>query len=267
MHRMSNEIVYKYLSPDRYEVLESGCIRFTQLNALNDPFEGLPNTIGFKEHVLQQLVPKFVDRYGHAMAPAMQYAASKVTDHYFSQVQDALSHSFALLSLSRTKDNLVMWSHYCASHTGFVVGFDAGSPFFAPGRNGRKYGLREVSYSNTRSEIPSTGLASLANSELEAVNDALFFRKSEHWSYERELRVLDNPYHADKTIKGPCGVDVFLYNFPSSCVREIICGANMDKELVERIARITAINYSDAILRQARVSDTSFQLVYDDNAC
>jgi len=35
-------IVYKYLHPDRIDVLAGGLIRFTQAAALNDPFESTP---------------------------------------------------------------------------------------------------------------------------------------------------------------------------------------------------------------------------------
>src|SRR5437667_11515658 len=31
---------------------------------------------------------------------------------------------WGVLCLSRRRDDILMWSHYCASHTGFVLGFD-----------------------------------------------------------------------------------------------------------------------------------------------
>ena len=34
--------IYKYLSPERVDVLENQMLRFTQANYLNDPFEHLP---------------------------------------------------------------------------------------------------------------------------------------------------------------------------------------------------------------------------------
>ena len=39
----SQELVYKYVAPERLDILEKGLIRFTQPAALNDPFESTPN--------------------------------------------------------------------------------------------------------------------------------------------------------------------------------------------------------------------------------
>jgi hypothetical protein len=39
-------MVYKYLHPDRIDVLENGLIRFTQPDLLNDIFEALPDYSG-----------------------------------------------------------------------------------------------------------------------------------------------------------------------------------------------------------------------------
>jgi len=35
-------LIYKYVVPDRIDILENGNIRFTQVDALNDPFESYP---------------------------------------------------------------------------------------------------------------------------------------------------------------------------------------------------------------------------------
>src|SRR2546423_14635396 len=46
----TSEIVYKYISSNRIQILESGLIRFTQPAALNDPFETLPNLDEMRAH-------------------------------------------------------------------------------------------------------------------------------------------------------------------------------------------------------------------------
>jgi len=42
---MRGDTLYKYLHPDRVDVLQHLRIRFTQVSALNDPFESLPGII------------------------------------------------------------------------------------------------------------------------------------------------------------------------------------------------------------------------------
>ena len=41
--------VYKYVGLDRVDVLTNGLIRFTQVAALNDPFESRPNLNDLKQ--------------------------------------------------------------------------------------------------------------------------------------------------------------------------------------------------------------------------
>jgi hypothetical protein len=51
-------IVYKYLSPDRSDVLVDSRIRFTQPAVLNDPFETLPVFTEYR-NTLKKVIPEF----------------------------------------------------------------------------------------------------------------------------------------------------------------------------------------------------------------
>ncbi|ASG01715.1 hypothetical protein CEG15_16375 [Vibrio anguillarum] len=90
--------VYKYLPPERLDVLESNRIRFTSVISLNDPYEYLMK-LGDGE--------LFVD---HSLG----------------------DNGFKFLSLSRNNSNLLMWSHYSESHKGFVLEFSRNHPYFCP---------------------------------------------------------------------------------------------------------------------------------------
>jgi hypothetical protein len=46
-------IVYKYLAPDRIDVLAGNLIRFTQPAALNDPFESNPITTTLRKSLIE----------------------------------------------------------------------------------------------------------------------------------------------------------------------------------------------------------------------
>ncbi len=49
-------LVYKYVVPERIDVLKNGYIRFSQVDALNDPFEMYPRFDEFRK------VIKFISR-------------------------------------------------------------------------------------------------------------------------------------------------------------------------------------------------------------
>lgn len=96
-----------------------------------------------------------------------------------------LFQNTAVLSLSRTYDNLLMWSHYANSHYGFCFGFDNDKilesvnkdldklkePFFEHG---------DVLYSSSMPKVTT----SLANTTAKDV----IFNKSTGWAYEQEYR-------------------------------------------------------------------------------
>lgn len=91
------DCLFKYLSPERLDVLEHLKIRFTSVVSLNDPYESL-------------LKLGDVDAY---------------VDHTLGD------NGFKFVSLSRNNANLLMWSHYSSSHEGFVIAFDRNHSFFS----------------------------------------------------------------------------------------------------------------------------------------
>ena len=68
--------IYKYLSPDRSDVIRDARIRFTQPNALNDPFELKPffrtifNTDTFRQTIIDKmdLRPSLLEKYNEMPA-------------------------------------------------------------------------------------------------------------------------------------------------------------------------------------------------------
>lgn len=81
--------------PLRREFFENFLIRGSQKYALNDPFELRPS--GDEQH---------------------------------KQLLDSTYFEFAVVSLSETNNNLLMWSHYADQHKGIVVEFDVNHTLF-----------------------------------------------------------------------------------------------------------------------------------------
>ena len=94
------ETLYKYLPPERLDVFENLELRFSRPAEFNDAFD------------THYLVPKSQGAKGTA-------ARLKLLRHV------------GVLCLTTNATNHLMWVNYARNLRGFVVGFDAHSPFFA----------------------------------------------------------------------------------------------------------------------------------------
>lgn len=185
-------ILYKYLSPARVDVLENLKIRFTQVSALNDPFESLPGATlehsSWYKTYFQRKISDEIARLGlQGRSKRREYERRRWKDfgHFVKcytdkkwlfdlsmDVQRMGDKVQACLSLSANSTNILMWSHYSVNHTGFVIGFDSKHEFF-------NNSVDPVIYSNKRPPI----------NPFEARHDGdLFYTKSLDWSYEEEYR-------------------------------------------------------------------------------
>lgn len=108
-----------------------------------------------------------------------------------------------ICSLSETKNNMLMWSHYCNGHNGIVIG--ATTPEDAP---------HKVNYSNKLPKISSDPR------DIEHSLTKILTTKLDYWKYEEEYRVITSKEYVNIAIK------------------EIIFGARMeekDKNLIKKI--------------------------------
>jgi DUF2971 family protein len=105
------EVLYKYLPPERIDILESGELRFTSPSQFNDTFDS------------------------HYLVPKSQGLKGKTA-------RMRLRSRLGIFCLTERPDNHLMWVHYARNHTGFVLGFNARASFFR--ENNRV--LRKVIY-------------------------------------------------------------------------------------------------------------------------
>jgi len=137
--------LYKYLplrEGGKYDwdnivsILCESKIRFSYLVALNDPFEAF----------------------------AIHKSKSKKN---LLKLLEAREKS--ILCLSKTKDNILMWSHYCSGHSGVVIQFDT----------------KKCSLIGSAKKIEY-----VKNISTNLSNNKILSRKSLAWSYENEYRVI-----------------------------------------------------------------------------
>lgn len=280
--------LYKYFGPDRIDVLTRSLIRYSPLGAFNDPFEGRPeitslNTETGTRDLISAILPE-ESRYAYdqlppelrAMLPYELLESSLAQQMKSSEpeilqmmkeltpfVQNFMTKRFDVLlgalCLSEVPDSLLMWSHYGASHAGFVLAFDAHHPYFHEnnGPNDEFRRLRRVVYREAR---PSATLAGLNGVDM-------FLVKSGHWSYEREWRIFRALSDAEVPIPGE-PFDVHLFRIPPNVLQAVILGARASPQTAKSIVSALRANslLSHVRLKRAKADSSHFLLHIGDEA-
>jgi len=309
--------LYKYVFPERTDVLESRSIRLTPPSGLNDPFElflthdaHLRPLIGariikrLKRSYRSRTLAVMDDILGgdardlglHAMVGrdlrdddselvrAMRKAVRQTMRSQdlgrrerhaaISKLKDRLDREYGVLCLTERADDLLMWSHYAASHRGFVLEFDAEHPFFDrkefPGDPLRC--VRKVRYQDRRPPGGRFDEKYWLRSPSRAVEDLLTFMtglllltKSADWAYEREWRMIAPLVWAETTLEKD-GEEIHLLALPPGCVRGVILGSAMRDETRQRICELLQQpDYSHVELRRAERDARSFQVAVRDD--
>lgn len=246
--------LYKYVTPDRLDVLRNLLIRFTQPTALNDPFELRPLVSGFRPPEvaardlaaeLERQLPQEIAKYRAVLNPTQMallpvladQLKSRMLDQAIDQVDaffpilkkslfDMLGSSLGILSLSEAPDNLLMWAHYAANHTGFVIEFDDKHPWFWAklAETDEFRHLRKVSYLD---KPPSAYLAEWKGHDV-------FCSNLKMWEYEREWRTIRPLQEAAKRI----GDEIYLFEVPPDSVRSVIKGIKTPSESDAELSKV-----------------------------
>ena len=287
-------ILYKYVSAERIDILQNQLIRFTQPNALNDPFEARPN--------FHATIEGFAREFANTIRqnPGMWEDCRRVTQTNLDQqlfadtiegnpdnaaqlyrslgrqppLPELLGKSYGLpdklykevynlvgiLSLSETPDNLLMWAHYAEGHTGFVLMFDGSHDFFK-GDNpdpeiARGFAKPEpVQYKSERPRTP------IEDPPLE-----ILLIKGSDWKHEKEWRYLKHLEDADERCKDANNLDANLFRLPPKCIRSVTLGCYRSKELENKIVALRHDNpeFGHLQILQARASTTRYRLVIEE---
>jgi hypothetical protein len=233
---MTPSVLYKYVLPERIDVLLQRKIRFTQPCFLNDPFEfrpGMP-TAG-----------------PDGLAPFEAKIATQREEGYREK-----SRLFGVLSLTSKRDSIPMWTHYAASHKGFAIGFDTGSGLFQQAISDSK--LRPVQYQQDRISL-TRGL----EDRPWVHPDTILFTKSRDWEYEQEWRWLEccDPSDYAELVAGSTGELLFLRRIPPESIRQIVLGYRAERLLVESIQALKlSRDYGHLELLRVALNESCYKL-------
>ena len=151
--------------------------------------------------------------------------------------------SIGVLCLSTSYEDLLMWSHYSANHTGICIGFDSDHEPFST--------ARPVHYQEGRARVTTLNVSST-----EELVEKVLFVKSNHWKYEAEWRSIKRPirddekdYYKDLYRRNPEKADAIArllaseggpgnYEFDIAAIRRIYLGACMPPEWKEKVIKL-----------------------------
>ena len=201
-------IVYKFCGSYGVDILRNLELKITPPNQFNDPFEFTPRLVCSDRHeyarrlltqkaslktlyTLMRSEARFsgsfldfrrkVGQERAEMIEGLGESVLRVLPSVAIKQLDRVSERHGVLCMSRHRDSILMWGHYCDKACGLVIGFDESSSVFQKGK-----GLRPVTY--VRERVTFDAMWEKGSPEMEAYDDKLIFSKNIDWHYEAELR-------------------------------------------------------------------------------
>jgi len=153
-------------------------------NKMNDPFECLAEMKNdLSQEQIQLLKDYVISRKGHPLKDIIYQTDSMINEFFFSARKDLIQKN-AFCALSERYDDILMWSHYASSHTGFVVGFEFPELH-------SNYHFQKVRYINRLEDIDVIKIAKFIDGTDLDMSYMLsdISVKSPHWQKEEEWRI------------------------------------------------------------------------------
>lgn len=198
---MTPQRLYKYLNFNEgsLKAISDATLKFTSPNDFNDPFDCLASysddfvNLSIKNERQNLYCPSSKKKLSPAkklMAGSRAKRRAKFNIQEGGIFSPLRNGDIGVLSLSSNKNNLLMWSHYCSHHTGFVLEFEP--EWYGPPNSQQSPEMLpnslvalQVNYSCDRPVLEGDETASQKL-------DKLLLTKSVDWEYESEFRVIDN---------------------------------------------------------------------------
>lgn len=279
------DAIFKYVGPERIDIIKNFKIRFTQPSCCNDPFEAqlcidpLEDEAVIKKHVAKLILVDYRQYVLHESTLGKQPASlekfrQRIEIHYESRMRHLRVNrrlareraaervrkfwdDLGLLSLTATENNLLMWAHYTDGHKGMVIEFDAKHPFLKltdsshPNPSERE---RDIQFGALTPVVYSSDRPRHHLGEIPQPVD--FFTKSPEWSYEREWRVVRLLAESDSQKPTPQGT-VHLFAVPPECIKRVVMGCCMEQKTRTELLNAFAVNPT---LRHVQIEEAKLDL-------
>ena len=278
--------LFKYVSPDRVDILENLNIRYTQAAALNDIFEMDPVIARMAteedirrshDEVWPNLRKATFERVFMLFPPEVRAAilsnpeAMKQIDAIMPDVTAELSERLeqarpevverirkelidriGALSFSEDWDHLVMWAHYAQQHEGFVIEFKPTHQSLNQTTEGEFGHLRQVTY------LPQRPQLILARTE----GADVFLTKCAVWTYEKEWRILRPLDGLARIGDDPAKRPVYLGPLDPGCIKAVILGLKASDRTRARVVAARGGNpgLANVVIEEAHADDREYTI-------
>ena len=188
-HEIGIAKLYNYKRFNEYSlsILKDKTIWFAAAESLNDPFE-----FGF-------------------YCPEMQINGIQIDVDSFEEAMRTMKQ-MGVLSLSEINDNILMWSHYSESHTGFCIEFER--------TDSNDLGNWDLCAPvNYDENLPTFKPIELADTKTVT---QILLTKSDLWVYEKEWRIIAKKGNQTYSLPGNITGIIFGYKMSSDKRRKIM---------------------------------------------
>jgi hypothetical protein len=236
--------LFKYLPPERVDILEQQRITFTPPERFNDAFDTKPKVIPianqafiksrtnpYTNEALAELPSDYqnlprrkrreIARELHkGFLKHMKENAQEFAEKLEASIPVGINKIFGLLCLSTESNNELMWAHYAKGNEGFVIEFKVDHQAF------QQLGTpHEIIHSDS---IPTYD-PTIGSQEW-------WKMKKKIWEYEHEYRII--------TILSLCQVEeksgqkLFFRNLPANGIKAVYIGLKTPNEIKTRIQNV-----------------------------
>ena len=290
--------LYKYLRPDRIDVITNLELRFTQPGALNDPFELRPQfqSLISEAQLLAGLAQAPLDlgprlREAYDMLPAaergqipFETAATLINTFLSTQEMRAMVSATAVNLFREMAPELTQrFQEQLHAALNANVGIlslsevpddDVMWAHYADKHHGMVLGFDKAHafFNRRRSENDDFYYPRKviyrdllpAPSAADVDPDAPLVTKGAKWAYEREWRMLAPLKDASRRCETPEGDIVYLYSFPPQALTNVILGARATSALEESIrSALSQPNLQQVSLSRARLDIEGCRVVVE----
>lgn len=242
-------LLYKYFPPttNSFKSLINAGVWCDNYSNMNDPFECLANVSrlydenqikDFKSKALKSIEPRW-----RLMAELRDEVIVEFIKNFR---QEFIKNSYYFGSLSENNDDILLWSHYAASHTGFVlaINFDETDNH-----------IQKVAYQDTLPDYDNEWYFKLKDEDEEnsaSVSYLLkdFAIKSTNWSYEKEWKV-------SRKNRG-------YFRFKPEDVKAIYFGLNCNADIEKVFVTLLSYTDDDVPVYKMALSTNPFMIIAKD---
>jgi len=230
--------LFKYVPPERIDILENEKIAFTPPERFKDPFEfRIGITKGTLRSKLREVITQ-AERRAELTMPGYKELSprqrrkgrkemlrqQKVSEQFENAFHNSLkAHVWpvGILCLCETNDSNLMWYHYADGHKGFVIELDSKHESII--RLGKPWKVdyleKPVSFDHTKP------------------TPELFRFKPSYLKYEAERRIVR---HQNEFVpeKGEDGLPLYFWRLPRVGLKSVYFGHRMESNLRSRIIEL-----------------------------